>query len=241
MSAAPTAPRQALLLVPGLLNDARLWQHQLTALADVADMQVADHTRYDNLYEIAAGILAAAPPRFALAGLSMGGYVAFEMLRQAPQRITRLALINTAARDDSPERRQRRLDFMTLATRGRFLGVSRALLPQLIDHSRLDDEALATTITAMGRDAGVEVFLRQQRAIIDRPDSRPLLSAICCPLLLIGGLQDQLTPPQCQREIAEAVPGARLLLLERCGHLAPLEQPEAVNAALRLWLQQPAR
>lgn len=241
MSAAPTAPRQALLLVPGLLNDARLWQHQLTALADAADMRVADHTRYDNLYEIAASILAAAPPRFALAGLSMGGYIAFEMLRQAPQRITRLALINTAARDDSPERRQRRLDFMTLATRGRFLGVSRALLPQLIDHSRLDDETLATTITAMGRDAGVEVFLRQQRAIIDRPDSRPLLSAIRCPLLLIGGLQDQLTPPQCQREIAEAVPGARLLLLERCGHLAPLEQPEAVNAALRLWLQQPAR
>lgn len=231
--------RIPLLLIPGLLNDARLWRHQLAALADVADISVPDHTRHDELYELGRTLLAEAPPRFAVAGLSMGGYIAFELLRQAPERITHLALINTAAQPDPPEKVQRRLDFMALATRGRFRGVSHALLPFLIDHSRLDDAEPAATVMAMARDAGAEVFLRQQRAIIDRPDSRPLLASIRCPTLVIGGRNDQLTPPPCQQEIAAAVPGARLLMLERCGHLAPLEEPEVVNTELRAWLARP--
>lgn len=225
--------RPPLLLIPGLLCDRRLWQHQLAALADAADMTVGDHSTHDNLYEIAAGLLAQAPPRFAVAGLSMGGYIAFELLRQAPQRITHLALINTAARPDSPEKRQRRLDFMALATRGRFRGVSHALLPLLIHRDRLDDRELAGTVSAMARDSGVEAYLRESRAIVDRPDSVPMLSGIGCPTVVIGGLQDQLTPPECQQEIADGIPGAELVLLDRCGHLAPLEHPQAVNAALR--------
>lgn len=228
-----TAARAPLLLIPGLLCDGRLWQHQLAALGDVADMTVADHSTHDNLYEIAAGILALAPPRFAIAGLSMGGYIAFELLRQAPQRITHLALINTAARPDSPEKRQRRLDFMALATRGRFRGVSHALLPLLIHRDRLDDRELAGTVSAMARDSGVEAYLRESRAIVDRPDSVPMLPGIGCPTVVIGGLQDQLTPPECQQEIVDGIPGAELILLDRCGHLAPLEHPQAVNAALR--------
>lgn len=225
--------RPPLLLIPGLLCDARLWQHQLAALADVADMTVGDHSTHDNLYEIAATLLTKAPPRFAVAGLSMGGYIAFELLRQAPERITHLALINTAARPDSPEKRQRRLDFMALATRGRFRGVSHALLPLLIHRDRLDDRELAGTVSAMARDSGVEAYLRESRAIVDRPDSVPMLAGITCPTVVIGGLQDQLTPPECQQEIADGIAGAELILLDRCGHLAPLEHPDAVNAALR--------
>lgn len=225
--------RPPLLLIPGLLCDGRLWQHQLAALADAADMTVGDHSTHDNLYEIAATLLTKAPPRFAVAGLSMGGYIAFELLRQAPERITHLALINTAARPDSPEKRQRRLDFMALATRGRFRGVSHALLPLLIHRDRLDDRELAGTVSAMARDSGVEAYLRESRAIVDRPDSVPMLAGITCPTVVIGGLQDQLTPPECQQEIADGIPGAELILLDRCGHLAPLEHPQAVNAALR--------
>lgn len=225
--------RPPLLLIPGLLCDGRLWQHQLAALADAADMTVGDHSTHDNLYEIAATLLTKAPPRFAVAGLSMGGYIAFELLRQAPERITHLALINTAARPDSPEKRQRRLDFMALATRGRFRGVSHALLPLLIHRDRLDDRELAGTVSAMARDSGVEAYLRESRAIVDRPDSVPMLSGIACPTVVIGGLQDQLTPPECQQEIADGIAGAELILLDRCGHLAPLEHPQAVNAALR--------
>ncbi len=225
--------RPPLLLIPGLLCDGRLWQHQLAALADAANMTVGDHSTHDNLYEIAATLLAKAPPRFAVAGLSMGGYIAFELLRQAPERITHLALINTAARPDSPEKRQRRLDFMALATRGRFRGVSHALLPLLIHRDRLDDRELAGTVSAMARDSGVEAYLRESRAIVDRPDSVPMLSGIACPTVVIGGLQDQLTPPECQQEIADGIAGAELILLDRCGHLAPLEHPDAVNAALR--------
>lgn len=225
--------RPPLLLIPGLLCDGRLWQHQLAALADAADMTVGDHSTHDNLYEIAATLLTKAPPRFAVAGLSMGGYIAFELLRQAPERITHLALINTAARPDSPEKRQRRLDFMALATRGRFRGVSHALLPLLIHRDRLDDRELAGTVSAMARDSGVEAYLRESRAIVDRPDSVPMLAGITCPTVVIGGLQDQLTPPECQQEIADGIAGAELILLDRCGHLAPLEHPQAVNAALR--------
>ena len=225
--------RPPLLLIPGLLCDGRLWQHQLATLADAANMTVGDHSTHDNLYEIAATLLTKAPPRFAVAGLSMGGYIAFELLRQAPERITHLALINTAARPDSPEKRQRRLDFMALATRGRFRGVSHALLPLLIHRDRLDDRELAGTVSAMARDSGVEAYLRESRAIVDRPDSVPMLSGIACPTVVIGGLQDQLTPPECQQEIADGIPGAELILLDRCGHLAPLEHPQAVNAALR--------
>lgn len=227
----------ALLLIPGLLCDHRLWSHQIAALADLAAIQVADHTRYDSMFEIARSILQQAPPRFAVAGLSMGGYLCFEILRQAPERVLKLALINTSARPDPPERIQKRLDFMALATRGRFRGVSGALLPFLVHHSRLGDKELTKTVLAMSKEMGAEIFLRQERAIIDRPDSRPELAGIRCPTLVIGGRQDEMTPPRLQEEIAAAIPHARLLILEECGHLAPLERPQEVSRALRAWLE----
>lgn len=228
--------RTPLVLVPGLLCDALLWQPQIDALADIAAPQVADHTRHDTMAGIAAAILAEAPPEFALAGLSMGGYVALEMYRQAPRRILRIALLDTGARADTPEKSAGRRDLIALAERGKFLGVADSLLPLYIRPERLADEALVATIKAMARNVGRESFVRQERAIIGRADSRPLLGEIRCPALVLCGRQDALTPLELHVEMAERIPGAVLEVIEECGHLATLERPNEVNAALRRWL-----
>ncbi|WP_114391687.1 alpha/beta fold hydrolase [Oleisolibacter albus] len=227
-----------LLLLPGLLCDGDLWAHQVRHLADVAAVQVADLTGQDSIGAMAQAVLATAPPRFALAGLSMGGYVAFEILRQAPERVTRLCLLDTTARPDTPEQSERRRALVLAARTGRFATVLPHMLPNLVHPERLRDASLMQTITDMAKRVGAEAFCRQQTAIIGRTDSRPGLSAISVPTLCIVGRDDALTPPDRAEEMASAIPGAKLAPVERCGHCAPLEQPEAVTALMRLWLTQ---
>jgi pimeloyl-ACP methyl ester carboxylesterase len=228
--------RIPLILVPGLLCTARLFQPQADDLADIASVAVADTTPFDNVGDAAAAILAAAPARFALGGLSMGGYVAFEVLRRAPQRVAALALIDTSARPDTPEQIARRKDLIALTRRGTFKGVTAQLLPMLIHPDRLDDAALTGIIFEMAEAVGQDAFIRQQQAIMARPDSRPDLPGIRCPTLILVGEDDRLTPPAIAREMADAIPGAMLETIADCGHVASLERPEAVNAALRRWL-----
>ncbi len=228
--------RQTLILLPGLLCDADLWAHQVGALAYLADCRVADLTGHDSVADLAASVLADAPERFALAGLSMGGYVAFEVMRQAPERVTRLCLMDTSARADGPEQTQRRRGLIELAEKGKFKGVTPMLLPMLIHPDRMEDGALTGTVMAMAERVGKDAFLRQQRAIMGRPDSRAELSGISCPTTVVCGRQDVLTPPEMAEEMAAGVPGARLKMIENCGHLASLEQPEAATAAMRDWL-----
>jgi pimeloyl-ACP methyl ester carboxylesterase len=230
-------PRIPLLLLPGLLCDRALWQSQINDLNDVADCQVADLGRHDTLSAMAASVLATAPPRFALAGLSMGGYLALEILRQAPGRVSRLALLSTSARADTPEQSQRREDLMALARQGRFKGVTPRLLPLLLHPDRLTDQALVDTVMGMAERVGAAAFLRQQSAIVQRPDGRALLPGVRCPSLVLCGRQDALTPLERSLEIADAIPGARLSVLEHCGHLSALEHPTRVSAALRAWLE----
>lgn len=165
-----------LLLLPGLLCDEALWDHQLRHLADLGPMSVADLTRDDTLGAMAERVLEAAPPRFDLAGLSMGGYVAFEILRRAPERVGRLCLIDTSARPDTEEQAARRRGLMELAGRGQFKGVTPRLLPLLVHPDRLADAPLTGTVMAMADRVGAEAFLQQQRAILGRPDSRPGLA-----------------------------------------------------------------
>lgn len=229
--------RPTILLLPGLLCDRRLFGAQLPALAAVADTLVADLTRDASIPAMAERALAAAPRHFALLGLSMGGYVAFEILRRAPERVTRLALLSSQARADTEEALARRRGLMALAEKGEFKGVSPRLLPLFVHRDRLGDPALTATILAMAESVGKEGFLRQQEAIMGRPDSRPGLGAIACPTLVLAGREDAVTPPERQIEMAEAIPEATLVLLPRCGHMAPLERPEAVTAQLLAWLQ----
>jgi pimeloyl-ACP methyl ester carboxylesterase len=224
-------------MIPGLLCSARLYARQIPALWGVGPVTIADHTRVDTMAGIAAAILASAPPRFALVGLSMGGYISFELMRQAPRRVVRLALLDTAARPDTPEVSAARRTQVSLATSGRFEEVIDSLYPRLVHASRLDDAGLRELNRQMGREVGVAGYCKQQAANIARPDSRPSLASIRCPTLVLVGDGDQLTPPDRAHEIANGIAGARLVTVAGCGHLSALEEPDAVNEALLALLQ----
>lgn len=228
--------RTPLVLLPGLLCDQALWQSQIEGLADLADPSVADLTQDASLPAMAARVLAAAPPRIALAGLSMGGYVAQEIMRRAPERVERLALLDTNARADRPDQTARRRDLIALARRGRFKGVTKRLLPYLIHPDRLDDTPLTGVVMGMAERIGREAFLRQEEAIMGRLDGLEDLRRIVCPTLILCGAQDVLTPPKVHREMADRIPHARFVVIENCGHLSTLERPDEVTAALRDWL-----
>ncbi len=230
-------PRQPLLLIPGLLSTALLWRDQVEDLADVSDPVVTTaQIEYDSLARITEAILARAPERFALAGLSFGGYVAFELMRRAPERILRLALLDTSAAPDPPARRQMREDQIRLAESGRFLGVTDRLMRSFLHPSSAADPDLLRDVRTMANDVGRDGFLRQQRAILSRPDSRADLARIACPTLVLCGAEDIPTPPAGHEEMAAAIPGARLAVIPRCGHLSSMERPGEVNAELRRWL-----
>ena len=232
---------QPLLLLPGLLCDERLWRDQCAALSGLAAPLVADLTRDDSLAAMAARALDAADAawgagsRFSLAGLSMGGYVALELMRRAPARVARLALLDTSARPDTEAQARRRRGLMALTRSGQFRGVTPRLLPQLLHPDNLDGP-LGVEVTAMAERVGRDAFLRQQAAILGRPDSRPDLAAVAVPTLAVAGAEDLLTPPELAVEIADGIPGAVVVTLPRCGHLATMERPAAVSLLLRGWL-----
>lgn len=228
--------RRSLVLLPGLLCDFRLFDHQTDHLSEIVDCQVADMTFDDAIPAMAERVLEAAPERFALAGLSMGGYLAFEILRREPERVERLALLDTSARPDTAEQARRRRGLLTLAASGRFRGVTPRLLPQLIHPDRQAETTLTDPIMHMAERIGPEAFRRQQTAILNRPDSRPQLGAIACPTLVVCGRQDALTPLGRSDEIAALIPGSRLAVIEDCGHLCTMERPQAATALLRDWL-----
>jgi pimeloyl-ACP methyl ester carboxylesterase len=226
------------VLIPGLLLSARMYAQQVEVLWARGPVILANHTRDDSMAALARRILAEAPPRFSLVGLSMGGYISFEILRQAPERVARVALLDTMARPDTPEVSAARRVQMELATSGSFAGVVAALIPRLVHPSRHDDADLARLILRMGEEVGVAGYLRQQSANIGRIDSRPTLKDIRCPTLVLVGDSDQLTPPERASEIAAHIRGAELVVVPECGHLSTLERPAAVNAALRAWLER---
>lgn len=229
---------QGLVLIPGLLCDRLLWASQVAALADVTECWVADHTRSETMAGVAADILRDAPfENFAVAGLSMGGYVALEMIRQAKTRVKKLALLDTSARPDTPEQSRRRGELIALASRGRFVGVTVALLPMLVHPSHLADMELVSTIKAMAKNTGKEAFVREERAIMSRAEGLSLLPSIACPTLVLCGRHDALTPLDRHEEMAQAIAGSRLEVIEDCGHLSTLEQPEQVSGAMRRWLE----
>lgn len=225
-----------LILVPGLLCDDALWAPQLKWLSDIADISVGATQIDDGFPAMAERILEAAPPRFALAGLSMGGYVCMEIMRQAPERIERLALFDTSGRADTTDQTKRRKALIELATIGKFKGVTPRLLPLLIHKDRQNDEDLTSTVIEMAGRVGQAGFLRQQTAIMHRPDRRAEMAMYDLPTMVVCGRQDALTPLDLHEEMAELIPHARLCLIEECGHLSTLEQSHAATALMRDWL-----
>ncbi|MDF1791666.1 MAG: alpha/beta fold hydrolase [Thalassobaculaceae bacterium] len=231
-------PAETLALIPGLLNDAELWAKQIPMLDDLVDrIVIPDTTAHEDIRDIAAQVLAETDGSLAVAGLSMGGYVALEVLRQAPERVERLALIDTSARQDSDDQRRRRTGLIELADKGRFKGVTPRLLPMLVHRSRLEDETVTRPIFDMAARIGKDGFIRQQKAILSRDDSRGLLADVTVPTLVMCGRDDQLTPVELSEEMAAAISGAELRIIEECGHLPALEKPQECGAAMRVWLQ----
>lgn len=226
-----------IVLIPGLLASPRLFAGQIAELWRFGPVTIADHTRDDSMAGIARRILASAPPRFALCGLSMGGYIAFEIMRQAPERVARLALLDTSARADAPEQIEMRRAHIALAQAGRFAEVPDQLFPRLVHRSRHGDDGLLQIMRQMAGDVGAEGFCRQQTANLGRPDSRPSAAAIRCPTLVLVGDSDEITPPERAAEIAGIIAGARSITVPACGHLSALERPGEVAQALADWMR----
>ena len=226
-----------IVLVPGLISSPRIYAPVLPALWQLGPVMVANHIRDDSMGAIARRILKEAPPRFALAGHSMGGYIAFEIMRQAPERVARLALINTQARPDTPEASARRRDMIARAQAGGYHANVDELFTGFVHPSRRDEAAHRRLVHDMADDVGVDGFVKQQAAIMARPDSRPTLTAIRCPTLVLTSDTDNTIPNSLSQEMADEIAGSWLVMLENCGHLPQVEQPDAAAKALVEWLR----
>ncbi len=227
-------PYPSLILVPGLACTADLWRDQAATLADFADIQVTDEQlRHGTIAAMATAILASAPDQFALAGLSMGGYIVLEIMRQAPERVTGLALLDTSARADTSEQTARRRALIELAKASSMTAVMRELLPFMLHPNRLGDHDLVRRVVAMGEESGVDTFIRQQHAIIGRSDSRGRLGEIACPTIVGCGDADLITLPEWSKEMAAMIPNAQLTIIPACGHMSSMEWPSSVIDILR--------
>ncbi len=226
-----------ILLVPGLACSPRIFAPVIPALWRFGPVTVANHIRDDNMGAIARKILAEAPPRFALAGHSMGGYIAFEIMRQAPERVAKLALMNTQARPDTPEAGERRRAQIARAKAGEYRAILDELFSGFVHPSRRDDASLRQLVHDMGDDVGPEAFARQLTAIMSRPDSRPTMAWIKCSTLVLSSDEDKTVPNSLSVEMAGGIPGAKLVIIPDCGHLTPPEQPQATAEALAEWLR----
>lgn len=228
---------QRLVLLPGLLHDVRIWQPQAAALADSAHIFIGDLTQGDSIAAMATHVLDTAPSEtFALAGLSMGGYVALEIMRQAPARVTGLALLDTSARPDTPTAIENRI-YAIHSARTDFAQVVDDLIPKQITADHCEDEKLVALIKDMAHNLGIETFIRQQIAITNRIDSLPFLRNIKCPTLVLCGREDVITPLGLHQEMVSEIAGAGLAIVNDCGHLSTIEQPLRVNEAMAQWLE----
>jgi pimeloyl-ACP methyl ester carboxylesterase len=238
---APTMLPPHLILVPGLLCDNAVWHHQSRELASLSDITIADHGSLDSFSAMATAILDIAPPRFAIAGHSMGGRVLFEVFRQAPKRVAGIALMDTACTprkdgvDGQQEADQRYRLLKKAQTEGmRAMGIEWAR--PMVHPDRLSDEELMTSILDMISRKTPEIFAAQIKALLDRPDARGLLSEVRCPALVLVGRQDSWSVLEHHKEMAAALPDGRLVVIEDCGHMSTMERPAEVTGALRRWL-----
>lgn len=226
-----------LLFVPGLACTAALFTEQLQVLGKTHEVFVADHTRHDSIGTIVRSILAKAPERFGLIGLSMGGVLAFEIMRQAPHRVERLAILDASARADSAEKTAGRRAAVKMVEEGQYDQVCQTTAETIIAKSRQNDDVLIGEIFDMAKDMGAEAWLRQMTALLARVSSLPLLQYIDCPTLVVIGDDDQLTPRDCADEIVEGIPGAKLEVIADCGHMSTMERPDDVTRCLQEWLR----
>jgi len=225
------------VLVPGLACSPRIYDPQIPALWRQGPVFIANHARGGDMAAIARRILAEAPLRFALAGHSMGGYIILEMFRQAPERVARLALLNTSARPETPEASERRRGWIAEVKAGGYRAVMDRLFANFVHPALARDERLHRIVLDMADDVGPDAFVWQLEAIMTRADSRPTLAQIKCPTLVLTSDTDNMVPNELSTEIAHGIVGAKLVTIPDCGHLTQLEKPQAMTDALLDWLE----
>ncbi len=229
------------MLIPGMMNDERVWRHQTAALRPrCSEIQVVDITTADSIEEIARLALQSAPEQFSLAGFSMGGIVALEMYRQAPQRVLRLALLGSTSRTEKPHQLALRLALMERARSEPFRGfMQKELIPPSLGAANKDNSLLQWEIVDMALLLGADIYLQQCQALNTRRDYRDMLGEITCPSLIICGDEDKVCPSWISEETAKGIGGSTLLIIRNSGHMVPLEAPEEVSSALLAWLAGP--
>lgn len=240
-----TTQREPLLLLPGLVCDQSVWQQQIDALADIAECTCVDYSTLDSLAAMAEAALRVAPERFSVAGHSMGGRVALEIYRLAPQRVARIALMNTgylplAAGPAGDEETRNRAMLVGLAQTQGMRAMLRQWVRPMIDPKRIDDAALVNSIIEMMSRKTPDIFSRQIKALLKRPDATTVLEQIRCPALLLTGREDGWSGPAQHQAMASEIAGSELVIVPDSGHMTTLEQPAAVSTALRTWLARPA-
>jgi pimeloyl-ACP methyl ester carboxylesterase len=228
-------------MLPGLLCDRSVWQHQIEALSDVADCTSIEWGNEDSLEKMAQTALRQAPERFSVVGHSMGGRVALEVFRLAPERVKRIAVFDTGCaarpRNAAGEEEERgRLALLAIARSEGMRAMAAQWLPPMIHTERRGDRGLTEAIIAMFARKTPDVFAAQIRALLDRPERCDLLEQIRCPALVLTGREDGWSPPARHREMAARIPGSTFIVVPECGHMSTLEQPAAVTAAIRSWL-----
>jgi pimeloyl-ACP methyl ester carboxylesterase len=233
------AGRGVLYLVPGLLCDAYVWRHQIGAFGDTLDIRVPDLTGMTSIESAAESLVADAPARFSLAGHSMGARVALEVYRAAPERVERLALLDTGTHTVRPGELEKRMALVALARESGMAALADRWLPPMVHPDRAGTAAFMPALRAMVGRMTPEIFARQVSALLARPDAAAILPSIVCPVLVGVGRQDGWSPPEQHAEIASAIPHARLVIFEDSGHMSPVEAAEAVTAALVEWMRQP--
>lgn len=226
-----------LLLLPGTLCDATLFEYQVANLADIVTPRVVDVHLQDNLPDVARYVLAQVEGAFAVAGLSYGGIVAFELWRQAPERIAKMAFLNTNPYPAAEKTKESQQRFVGMAHLGEFKEVTTDFLKDVMLHpDHLKDMALRRKVLKMSETIGIEGFVNEVKAQLARPSAIPDLSNITCPTLVLTGREDMVVPLPAHEKMAELLPNSRLVIVEHCGHLSTMEQPEHVTAALREWV-----
>lgn len=226
-----------LILIPGTLCDDRLWGHQRRYLSDIAEVNICEVTKGDSISSLAHSILEKAPEEFALAGLSLGGIISLEIMRLAPERVVKLALLDTNPNPPHPDQIATWERFINMANNGQFLDITTTyLLPILIHPDRKKDETLVSTIIDMARQIGKDGYINQLKAVMTRSDQRSILSTITCPTIVLVGKEDIVCPVHMSEFLKESIPTARLEIVDYSGHLITLEQPEKVSALLKGWL-----
>jgi len=224
------------VFLPGLLDDQAMWVHQAQGVSGIASPAILDLVDHDDVSKSADWVLASAPETFALAGFSMGGYVAFEILRKAPHRVNKLALISTSARADAPERLSDRKKMIARAVSGQYEEMVDELIPHVIHPDKVNDRDLVESIREMALRIGADAFIRQLKVIMSRPDSRADLAKIDCPTIIVCGRDDVVTPPDLSRELADGIKRSELFLIEDCNHYTPMEKPNIVTRILWRWV-----